>query len=268
MKKIVWLFGFLMLGVLLGGCLRPASSTVVDIASFTSISQTMTLPQQASVEASVTWTPSSPSETPSPTPPLTSETEATLGVFPLYVGSAWVYDYLGFEDDREISWQVVETVVETQIVDGYYAAKLKRTVEVLAGDAEDDFLMAPRAGVFWYLVDGGRVYRFGRRLNTDLSAAWLAVIYPFPEDGEGWYPDPDRRFDGNQDAAGLRIASAPFDQMLPTGNLHTCYNLATRYPEGVVEQVFCERVGFVFGESKYEETSLGYWYELLAFSLQ
>jgi hypothetical protein len=228
----------------------------------------MTAPQPASVEETAALVPSSPSATPSPTPPLKSETEAILDVFPLYVGSAWVYDYLGFEDDQEISWQIVETVVETQIVDGYYAAKLQRTVEVVSGDADEASLMAPKAGVFWYLVDGGRVYRFGRTLNTDLSAAWLEFVYPFPQDGEGWYPDPDRRLDGNQSAAGLRIASVPFEQMLPTGNLHTCYNLATRYPEGVVEQLFCEGVGFVFGESKYEEESLGYWFELLAFSLQ
>ncbi len=259
---------------LMSGCFRPASDTTMDLSRFTPQPQ-ITTSIAASPDPSLPTGTQAPESTfvfPDVSAPITRTlnptTENTLTIFPLHVGSSWVYEYLGYDAGMEVIWQVVDTVVETGFLEGYYVAQIERVAVLLDGEPPDGFLMAPETGTFWYLVDGEDVYQFDSVLNTDLSAAWLALILPFPEEDEAWYPDPDQRAGLDQGFLGTRFASAPFEKVLPTGHSHTCYNVVTRYNEGVEEKTFCEQVGFVFGEGKYTEENYGYRFELLAFSLQ
>jgi hypothetical protein len=273
-RKNIWRSLFLIALVgLFSACLRPASNSVVDLSRFTP--QAGTTPGAESPEPTFpagTQIPEQTSVLPDVSPTLSRTlnpaTETTLSLFPLHQGSAWVYEYLGFDSGEEVIWQVVETVVDTGFREGYFVAQVERAVVLMDGDPPDDFLMAPDTETFWYLVDGEEVYQFSSMQEVDLSAAWLALILPFPEEGEAWYPNPEQRTGLDPGFLGARFASAPFEKVLPTGHSHTCYNIATRYNEGVEEMTFCEQVGIVFGESKYTEENYGFRFELLAFSLQ
>lgn len=197
---------------------------------------------------------------------LDPSTVRTLQLFPLREGSTWIYEYLGYDQRGEVLWKVVETVVEARIVDGYYIVEIMRTKEHLDGDLPDDFLNTPDTGSVWYLVDGDHVYQLASPWEPDLTTAKLDLILPFPEDGEGWYPNPEQRDLTEPGELGFRHASAPYPQTLPTGGLYTCYNVGTQIEDGVQEGTFCETMGFVFKELKYFHRSFGYRVELIGFS--
>ncbi len=272
MKKIGRAVIVLVLLFGLSACWRPLSAPTVDLSLFTPHPEN-TGDNPSEGEAAVSSAVPSPSQetssiTPTPTPELSLNTEETLRLFPLHVGSAWVYDYLGFDENIEANWHVIETVVQTRIVDGYYAAQIQRSVELISGDPPPNFSQSPQSGVFWYLIDRNRVFLFDADLSTDLSNAWLDLILPFPPESEIWYPDPIKRANPDANFVFDRYASAPYQKLLPTGVTHTCYNITSIFDDELEEATFCEGVGFVFGESKPNITRSGYYFELLAFTLQ
>jgi len=198
-------------------------------------------------------------------PDVDAETQHTLRLFPLYVGSTWIYDYLGYNQNTEVVWQIVEWVVDTRIINGYYVAVMDRHIKQIDGATPQNFLSAPKPGRFWYLVDGRDVYRFESLINTNLSGAWLDLVLPFPENGAAWYPNPDQRAHFQMSITGFRYASAPFQRVLPLGGTYTCYNVATRYQDGTAESTFCENVGFVYHEFNLFNRAFGYRSELRDF---
>ncbi|MFN2303555.1 MAG: hypothetical protein ACK2TV_07460, partial [Anaerolineales bacterium] len=80
--------------------------------------------------------------------------EEVLQIFPLWQGSSWTYHYLGYDRSMEVVWQVVETVIDTYSQGGYYITKIERTVDLIEGQPPHDFLVRPKPGTFWYLIDG------------------------------------------------------------------------------------------------------------------
>ncbi len=258
-KSSLRLILFVAVTLLLNGCLRPATSPTIDLSQFTPQSGTPDLP--AGIEE---LTPSVTS-----TPKLDSATQTVLRIYPLWLGSSWVYDYLGYTQDAEVRWRVTETVVDTQIIDGYYVAKVQRTAELLEGKPADDFPYLPEVGVFYYLIDGTDIYKSKDQVQTDLTNAWLDLVIPFPEKGDIWYPDPQERASAEPAAVGYRYASDPYDQGLPEDDtIHTCYNVATRVTDGNDEGTFCEGVGYVYQEATIWNTGVGFRSELIGFSLQ
>jgi hypothetical protein len=202
------------------------------------------------------------------TPELDQVTEAALRYYPLFVGSTWVSEFLGYDQNGEVVWRVVETVTENRKVKGYFVAVLKRHAEVIDGEPPPGFQAIPATGTFWYLVDGENLYRFEDQFFTELSEAWLDLVLPFPEDGQVWYPDPDLRAESDGSRAGFRFASDPYRKVLPTGGTHTCYNVSMVLTDGEAMGTFCEGVGFVYQEFDSENHAFGHRYELKEFFIQ
>jgi hypothetical protein len=199
---------------------------------------------------------------------LDPKTERALILYPLHEGSSWVYDYLGYNEQQEVVWRVVETVVDAYLLDGYYVAELERSVELLSGEPPQDFVHSPQQGKFWYVIDGENLYRFDSAVHTDLSDAWLDLVLPFPKNGQGWYPDPDKRSQAAPGLEGFRTASDPYQEGALSGESYTCYNVITEVAGAKQEATFCETVGFFYLELINFEQSTGYRIELRAFSLQ
>jgi len=237
------------------GCHRMATTPTVDLSRFT--------PQPSETPVDVLPEPEVKS-----TLSLDTDTEKALRIYPLWVGSSWVYEYLGYEEDIEVIWRVVETVVEAEIIGGCYVAKLEREAEVIDGVPPAGFRSSPETGTFWYLIDGKNLYRFEKLSDTDLSDAWLDLVLPFPEAGEAWYPDPDQRAMLEPELIGSRYASDPFQGVLPMGGTYTCYNVAVHYDDRTLEQTFCENVGYVYKELNLYDHPYGYRSELKGFTLQ
>ncbi len=251
MQKFLVLLIFISIFIFTCGCQQQATQPTPDLSQSTPAQQTQGVP--------LTFT---------PTPTLDPATEQALRLYPLFVGGTWVYEYLGYDQNQEVVWQVVETVIETRFVDGYYVAVLEREAELLEGDPPSGFLSVPDTGTFWYLVDGHELYRFENMLFTNLSGAWLDLVLPFPENSQAWYPNPDQRTEFDMRITGFRYASEPFKKVLPNGGTYTCYNVATRFSDGTAEGTFCESIGFVYQEFNYYNRAFGYRSELRDYLMQ
>lgn len=247
----------LAIALLTSGCLRLATSPTVDLAQFT--------PQaEASSPVQV-----SPPDLPVPTatPVLDAVTVNTLRLYPLWVGSTWVYDYLGYTAEEEAHWRLTETVVSSRILGGYYVVEVERKGELTQGDPSPDFPFFPPTGSLFYLLDGTKVYQFEGRASTDLNEAWLDLILPFPAGGEAWQPDPADRANPEQPAIGSRVADGPFEQLISENGARTCYHLVTRVAEGSQEATFCEGIGYLHQEAGNLEGE-GYRMEMIGFVIQ
>ena len=252
MKRLSRILLFFIFLFLTAACHRLASSSSVDLSQFTPGAPTEALEKTETDETDLS----------------DSSVEQTLRIYPLYVGSSWVYEYLGYDENREVVWRVVETVVASDIVDGYYAVKMERTAALVDGFAPEGFISTPETGTFWYFIDGMNLYTFeGDGIPNPLHA-WLDLIVPFPGEGIAWYPDPDLRAENLNEINGSRFASDPFRKVLPMGGIYTCYNITTQYDEYIEEGTFCETVGFVYQESTHLEPAYGYRMELEGYSLQ
>ena len=213
----------------------------------------------------------SPTTTPIPTPSLLDldpTVQRTLRNYPLRVGSTWVYEYLGYDAKQEIIWRVTETIVDASLVDGYYVAKMERTAELLDGDPPANFINTPDTGVFWFLVDGEKIYQFSGSLDTELSNAWLSLIIPFPAPDDGWYPDPAKRGAFGPGEDGYRFASEPYVENVAGNNALTCYNVKTLSEKSSDRRTFCETIGFFYFEFINYDQPSGHRVELKGFSVQ
>lgn len=242
----------IIFSLLLSGCERFCPSPAVERGTPHPLGEGMETPQTVV----------------QPSPTLDSLVEKVLQDFPLRMGHSWIYQYLGYDQSMEVVWQVVERVIDTYYLEGYYIAELTRTVSLLEGQPPEDFLVSPTPGTFWYLVDGDHVYRFEELLHTDLEGAWLDLVIPFPQDNQAWFPHPDQRTLLEPSTVGFRVASDPFEKVLPMGGTYTCYNIATRFKDGTAEGTFCEGIGYVYQEFNYYNRVFGYRSELIDFSLQ
>jgi len=253
-RNIVRFLILFTLAALTSGCLRPASSTAVDLTQFTS-------QPSPSAQNGIT------SDAPTVADALDAATQAALRTFPLWVGSTWVYDYLGYSQDEEAHWRVTDTVVSKDVLEGHYIVEIERQTELTLGNPGSEFSFSPRAGASYYLVDGTNVYQFESQVETDLDKAWLALVLPFPPDGESWIPDPVIRASGPSGEGGTRFADGPFDQVVAESGTRTCYNVVTTVTEGTDEATFCDGIGIVFWESD-NGRGEGYRMELIGFVLQ
>lgn len=199
---------------------------------------------------------------------LDPETQSSLEIYPLRLGSSWIYDYLGFDEEREVIWRVVDTVVDAQIIDGYYVAELERKIELLEGDPSPGFIFQPEEGAKWFLIDGSQVYEIDPSLGIELSQAWLALDASFPGRDQGWYPDPQMRQAFPQNMFGYRYASDAYEDKVPGEETYVCYNIVTEVENGKQEATFCETLGYYYFEYNNFVEASGYRIELRGFSLQ
>lgn len=251
MNKYSQIIFLIILAFVLSGCSELSVTPCMELTRFTPEYESLDVDQQATLTAQ-----------------LDPKTEKVLEIYPLRVGSTWVYEYLGFDETMEVIWRVTETVVETRVINGYYLAKLERMATCQDGNPPEDFQNAPQIGTFWYLIDGDKLYFFENDYDLNLENAWLDLIIPFPPEEKGWYPQPDLRENQEPEQVGYRHASDPYQEVLPIGGTYTCYHIPTEVINAKTRQTFCETIGFLYKEYIYFERDFGYRVELVGFSVQ
>ncbi len=251
MKKYSRKLFLILLIFILSGCSEWAVTPCMELTRFTPEFEMTDADQQVTLAAS-----SDPA------------TEKALAIYPLRVGSTWVYEYLGFDETMEVIWQVTETVVDAKEINGYYLAKLERIVTCQEENPTDNLPNQPEAGIFWYLIDGDKFYYFEDDYDLNLENAWLDLIIPFPEENQGWYPQSALRENQEPERIGYRQVSEPYQERLPIGGTYTCYNISTIVTDAKTRQTFCESIGFLYKEYIYFERNYGYRVELIGFSVQ
>ena len=245
-----------LIALLTSGCLRLATSPTVDLSQFTPQAGTAAPGQDSTALPG-----------PTATPTLDAETVNTLRLYPLWVGSTWVYDYLGYTPEEEAHWRLTETVVSSDLLEGYYVVEVARQAELTLGNPAGDFPFSPPIGSFTYLIDGTKVYRFEGQPSADLDEAWLELVLPFPPDGEAWYPNPADRIAAAPPETGSRRVDGPFDQVVPESGARACYNVVTQVAEGYQEATFCEGIGYLYQEAG-NLAGEGYRLEMIGFVIQ
>lgn len=251
MNKQSRTFILIILVFILSGCSEWSVTPCLELSNITPEFEAPDVDQQATLTAQ-----------------LDPATEKVLEIYPLRVGSTWVYEYLGFDETMEVIWRVTESVVETKVINGYYLAKLERMATCREGNPPDNFPNAPETGTFWYLIDGDKLYFFEDEFDLDLENAWLDLIIPLPDEDQGWYPQPDLRENQEPEQVGYRDASEPYEEVLPIGGTYTCYNISTNVLNAKTRQTFCETIGFLYKEFIYFERDFGYRVELVGVSIQ
>jgi hypothetical protein len=199
---------------------------------------------------------------------LDTDTQKAVSLYPLRTGSTWVYEYLGFDSNREVVWQVVMNVVDVIVREDYYIAQIEQSALLLEGDPGVNFAYSPNEGTFYYLIDGENLYRIDSLDELDLQDAWLELVLPLPEPSEGWYPEPGRRSELSAGQMGYRIASAPYQEGSLAEESYVCHNISTMMVAGSERQTFCEGVGYFYAELINFDENTGYRIELKGFSLQ
>lgn len=249
--------------------------------------------------------PPTPSSTPPPTltalPPtvvqsstLSPTLSAAIDVlreFPLKPGAKWVYleqaydtipnDALPERKDRQITATllVTDTVVETQMHDTYYAAKVVRARTIittsldlaLLGTYAQDSFSNNYPDPVWYIFATDKVYWQPQELDwTNLQSSIVQYKFPLVA-GMCWYPDPATKFDcSNGDPStiipGYRIVEALENQHLPAGDFENCFKISEIYNSGPSIDRFCLGVGVVGQDYDHGGTPFGSHSQLIQFT--
>jgi hypothetical protein len=216
--------------------------------------------------------------TPKPTPPI-----SPLPDFPLNLGNTWVYSYTdystNYKDESDISTGqiitatslITETVVETQLHDGYFIAEIakNKTLVTLSVDLNEldhwhtlnwDGIKSG-AETYWYVITGTHVYRQQEELDiTNVESSWLEYVFPLEKNR--WYPDSWQREEfpdiDTGPSSGIRLTSGPIEKHLPAGKFKNCFEVLTIYLGGGTISWFCSGVGYVGEEFDHMGTPFGF----------
>ena len=236
MRRVIWAIP-LVLSAFLASCVRSASSPLVESAP-------------GAVTATIF-----PAITPTIIP----------AEFPLDLGSTWIYDYSAYTAASEAIWNVTVTIVAVTIRDGFLIAEVEQAAILKAGDASSHLLNEPMVGHFWYLFDGGHLYKQSEEPDPAHAAdAWLELVFPLGGSG-CWFPDARQRSEMNGvtpasgPVPGCRSASGePHPVEVPAGKFEACIDVVTYYNSGPTFLTFCPGVGIVATRYDHSGSQFGY----------
>lgn len=201
-------------------------------------------------------------ETPAPTP-------AEIP-FPLAPASTWIYEYKAYEEDKQATWVITETILSLEESDGMFIAEVERLTHLQSGQPNDGLLSAPESGKFWYILRDGKLYiQTGALDASNLTQnTQLEMVFP-PESVPCWYTDTDHLGPLEQGASGCRYVSAALPVYeTPAGSFENCLELLSPYLSGGVLTVFCPNVGFVAENYRHMGSPFGHEIILTGYSLQ
>lgn len=206
--------------------------------------------------------------------PLPAEVLQTLAIMPLVAGSSWVYTDEAYSQNEKATWRISDTIIDNQVSPPYFAAKIQREVALLSGNPTSAFINPPKNGVFWYLVDGSRVYhqdvdQAGELNWNGLDSLPLDFVFPLSSKASCWYPDPDqRRATPTPGAPGCRQAGDGASLKVPAGTLDHCHAVITPDNTGIERLTFCDGVGIAETSFDHQGTHYGDHFLLTGYLVQ
>jgi hypothetical protein len=196
--------------------------------------------------------------------------------FPLTKGTTWVYSYEAYDpspsDPQQVikaTYQLTDTVVDTETSSNYYVAHVKREWQLVKSDPDWLRDMSSQPREFWYVVDGNRVYQSNFPLDSSsIHPDELILDYEFPLSGKSsWCLLPDARSGTTGcDFVGKRQVTGNSNYDAPVGSFQNCYDLMDLYNGGNILQKFCDGAGIVFMKFDHVGTKFGFEQTLTGFS--
>ena len=200
--------------------------------------------------------------------------------FPLEKGTTWVYSYEVYDpspsDPTQVikaTYQLTDTIVETETVSNYVVAHVKRERELIKADADWAQDVSGQPNEFWYVRKDQQVFQSNFPLDTaDINTDQLILDYDFPLSiKKNWCLLPDSRQSSTQDIAGCdfvgrREVTDQGRYETPAGNFENCYDLIDIYNGGNILQKFCDGVGIVYMKFDHAGTRFGFEQTLISYS--
>jgi hypothetical protein len=192
--------------------------------------------------------------------------------FPLEKGTTWVYSYEAYDTSPsgpqkivKATYQLTETIVETQTVSQYFVAHVKRERKLI--NADTDWVdLSSQPNEFWYIRDGQKLFQSNLPLDiNNIKTERLILDYQFPlslksnwclisEDLKSATP-PDN---AGCDFVGKRAVTDDGSYKTPAGNFENCYDLVDYYNGGNIFHKFCSGVGIVFMKFDHSGSRFGF----------
>ena len=256
-------------------------------------SQGMILPSKATATAvSVSPTPTAilPTATPMPLTTLdptilAPDLAAALKIFPLYLGTRWVYTEVNYTQTGDPN-QIISAVtsIEDQVADvqnlpPYYIAHIQRETSLVSADpgwGDNGFKTSLGSSEFWYVVHAGRVYRSNERpdpatinldqLTEELDLPLAKNLNWCPNKMGEIAPKPQETPVPCQ-YVGSRVVLAEQPFQTQAGSFDACFQLEDVYNDGPIFRWFCNGVGFVTQTFDHSGSRFGNSQELVQFSV-
>ena len=192
--------------------------------------------------------------------------------FPLDKGTTWVYSYEAYDtspsDPQKIvkaTYQLKETIVETQTVSENFVAHVKQERKLI--NADTDWVdLSSQPNEFWYVKNGQNLFQSNLPLDTsNINTDRLILDYRFPlslksnwclisEDLKSATPQAN----AGCDFVGKRAVTDHGSYKTPAGNFENCYDLVDIYNGGNIFQKFCSGVGIVFIKFDHSGSRFGF----------
>lgn len=208
-----------------------------------------------------------------------SQTPIQASGFPLQKGTTWVYSYQAYnpspldpEQTIKATYELTQTIVDTEIVSQYVVAHVTRDRKLMDADADWTQALSNEPNEFWYVLDGQKLYQSNFPLDTgNINPEQLILDYQFPlTTKESWCLMPDSRGDTNEapgcDFVGRREVTGYGRYEGPAGTFENCYDLMDVYNGGNILQTICDGVGIVHMKFDHSGTQFGFEQTLTSFS--
>jgi hypothetical protein len=151
---------------------------------------------------------------------------------------------------------MTDTVAHTEVVEGYFIARVQRTGRLLYGVDSVRLAQTINPGDVWYIISTiDNPVHIYQQPELDLSAidsSWLEYSLPL-EDGACWTSDPHT---GNLHDCNIRVNSSGF-RYLSTGEITDCYDIQMSTFVGGGSSIFCPGIGIARREFSLNSTAIG-----------
>ena len=213
----------------------------------------------------------------SPEPPAESSR------LPLNKGTSWTYAYESYEpspsDPAQVikaTYQLIETVIDTETVSPYLIAHIKREYQLVNVDPgwTGDFDVS-QPNEYWYLVDNDKVFESRSPIETNaIKRDGFLLDYEFPLSlSSAWCrqafnpKNPSSNEAANCEFIGKRMVTNTGFYETPAGKFDDCYELTDYSNGGNIIHWFCTGVGIVFMRFDHAGTRFGFEQTLIDYSL-
>ena len=208
-----------------------------------------------------------------------AQTPIEVSGFPLEKGTTWVYSYEGYDtspsDPHQIikaSYQLTETIIETETISSYIVAHVKRERKLIKADTGWMDNLSGQPNDFWYVRDNQQLFQSNFPLDTsNIKTSELILDYQFPLTlSQSWCLLPDSRNNPKPiagcDFVGKREVTDHGKYETPAGTFDNCYDLMDVYNGGNIFQTFCDGVGIVFMKFDHAGSRFGFEQTLIRYS--
>src|SRR5215216_5561932 len=203
--------------------------------------------------------------------------------FPLNKGTTWTYSYEAYEPSPtdsaqviEATYQLIETVIDTETVAPYFIAHVKREYQLADVDPvwTGDFEVS-QPNEYWYVVDNNKIFESRSPIETNttkIDGFLLDYVFPLSLSSAWCRQSSNLKAPTSNNAAacefiGKRIVTNSGTYETSAGKFDDCYELTDYLNGGNIIHWFCTGIGIVYRRFDHAGTRFGFEETLTDYSI-